>query len=596
VDSSPVGTVVSTKNIELRGGVLEVEIDIENGRNDVFVVLGEINEEVGGEMILDGGTIRVKPVRTENAGGNIARGSMFTIAKSIARSRENATSPVKYEDVPLRVEFKNMPEVIQNLLDAPESNENFILLAPDSGIGTAYADIAKEGLTLLVGQKELSRVPGYKAHEGLDGFHAALDSVATLRVPPFSNSDITDNFVAWYEGQKSTLDALSHLSAEDARKKFADAVKALVSGLPTGVPASSDPVLKQTYEWLVAAYEIGAFLNTASESALRPLVNNLSPLGYSSLVAMPATVASNNVDQLRARIEQRRYDRSQFISSGDQHLWQAYVIGASGIFKNGDGADSATYDFNTQGGIVGADVLAFDQRGVVGGAVEYTNGSSTLDDGGGKIKLNAVRATGYLSYQLGDWFYLDAGAGGGYMSYDAKRTTATGVNEASPEGWQAGGFALLGSVFAIQKDYHFTPYAGFEYNHYEVFGFTEKGSRSRLKVDDFGFDSLRAKIGSGLAWVSGGYDWNWKIGVDVAYAHELLDTESDISSRFALDPFGLTNSKTRSKTLSRDVLQLAPTATLNLTEQTSVFASYRWEYGFEGEVRHNLNAGIRFRF
>ncbi|MDR1498410.1 MAG: autotransporter domain-containing protein [Puniceicoccales bacterium] len=568
-----IGTITTKKDLLLQGGVLEIEIDAANNNNDLF--------NVGGKVILNGGTIRVKPVSIEGAtGGGISRGSRYTIAQSTTAGAS------------LTVESQDWPEVIT--FDSPESNENFILLSPGIGAGTAYASVTGNGLTLLVGQKELARVPGYNAHKGLDGFHAALDTIATLPVPPFTDANLVDNFVAWYNDNKNVIETLPLFPVEDARVRFANVVKQLPGGLPARLPASGvSPELRQVYNWLIAAYEIGAYLNTVSDSALRPVVNNLSPLGYSSLVSMPATVASNNVDQLRSRIEQRRYDRSAFIA---EYKWQTYFIGTSSIFKNGSGSDSVTHDFNTQGGIVGVDALAFED-GVLGGAVEYTNGSATLDDGGGKIKLNGVRATGYASRMLGNWFYVDTGLSGGYMSYEAKRNTVTGVNDASPEGWQAGAFAVLGSVIATNaKDIYFTPYIGAEYNHYQIYGFTEKGSHSRLKVDDFDYDSLRAKVGGSLSWASGGYDWNWKVSIDLSFAHELLETESDISSRFALEPYGLTKNTIHSKTLSRNVVKLVPSATLNLTEQTSVFASYSWEYGFEGETRHNLSVGVRFRF
>jgi outer membrane autotransporter protein len=331
--------------------------------------------------------------------------------------------------------------------------------------------------------------------------------------------------------------------------------------------------------------------------SLGALATNLSPIGLSSLIAMPAAAVSAGNAQLRGRMEQRRYDINL---STEEHPWQIYAIGTSSIVRNDGGSEDAPYNFNTQGGIVGADVTISDSS-LFGLALEYTNGSATLDRGAGKNKIDAVRGTAYFSQVLdrNGWFNLDAGASYGHSSYDTKRQNLLGANTGDSDGWNAGAFVNFGSVLRPRENLNILPFVGLEYNHYEVSGFTENGGDAgftNLKVDDFSLDSLRAKFGSSFHLVWSDYSTHWRFGLEVAYAHELLDTESEITSRFALDPFGVTQNKIKSKTLPADVIQVSPSITWGLSEQTSIFASYRWEMSFEGETQHNVNVGFRYRF
>jgi autotransporter-associated beta strand protein len=415
-------------------------------------------------------------------------------------------------------------------------NAYYILVGPGLGVGTPYEELGKDGPALLVGQQKLAKVPGYNPHKGLGGFLNVLDDFASLE--PLKSGD----------GQV----------------------------LP---PA------------LLAVYQIGHLLNTTPDRGLNTVVNNLSPLGYGSLVAMPAFAASAASGQLHAHLEQRRYDRAAI--SEYNRDWELYVTASGNFAENGKGGDDPVFNFNTYGGTVGAD-NQFSKTNLAGVALEYTNGKSTLHNGGGSISMNAVRATGYWSHIFNDWFFLDSGAAFGYATYDARRNTALGSNKASPDGWNAGVFATAGTIFPIQSTLHLNPYLGLEYNHYDIGAFTEKGSGSRLKVDGFGYDSLRAKIGTGLSWFVGKeWDLKWKFTLDVAYAHELLDTDADINARFSLAG---TKAHVSAATLPADVVQFGPTVTLSLDERSSIFLSYRLEIGFGGGTYNNVNLGFRTRF
>jgi autotransporter-associated beta strand protein len=564
-----------------------LEVEIENGVNDTLTI--------GRSLVLNGGVISIS-----GFGDGIQRGSVFLLAKSAVPGTT------------LNIQWLDTPSVENGGLSAPNSNDNFILLGPGVGSGTPYEKLAtQEGLSLLVAQKQLSRVAGLKVRDGLGGFLPALDFVATLQVPHSTGDEDSalGAYDAWYDANRASgnLALLRALPRDRAAALFASIVGDYTGAFPTSVRGRlNDPDYKAVHDWLGAAYAIGAFVNTtAVEGGLARVIEGFSPQGYASLAAMPAAAASAGVDQIRARTEQRRYDHGQFIT---EYKWQAYVAGATSIVKNGSGSDSASFDFNNSGGLVGADVLVAD-RTLIGAAVEYTNGSASLDNGGGKMKMNSARATAYFSRTLdrGGWFHLDAGASAGYASYDATRNTALGSASADPNGWNAGAFATLGTALALYKlelagetrHLNLAPFAGIEYNHFSIGGFSEDGgdsTLSHLKVDAIDFDSLRVKVGTGLHWTWGDFSSNWRIGLEFAYARELLDTDAEISSRFVLDPFRSTRNTIKAHTLSGDVVQVSPSVTWGINEQTSIFASYRWETSFDGATQHNINVGFRYRF
>ncbi|MDR2981834.1 MAG: autotransporter-associated beta strand repeat-containing protein, partial [Puniceicoccales bacterium] len=216
--------------------------------------------------------------------------------------------------------------------DSAAINARYLLVGPNVALGTVYEQYGVNGAAILVAQKDLARVPGYSLHDGLGSFIQTLNDAADFAAPTYN-------------------------------------------------PSAND----------LDYYNLGAILNTTGTSQLGAVINNFSPLAFSSMVAMPAAAANAGVEQLHARLEQRRYDRASYTDKS----WQAYVTATSNFANNDDGTDDAVYNFNTYGGVVGTDCQVSDTN-LFGAALEYTNGKASIHDGGGNIKMNAIRGTGYL--------------------------------------------------------------------------------------------------------------------------------------------------------------------------------------------------------
>jgi outer membrane autotransporter protein len=413
---------------------------------------------------------------------------------------------------------------------------------------------------VLTAQKQIARIPGYVPHEGLrKNFIPRLDTFATAQITPGAL-------------KAPVQQGTSRADKEEYARKYS------------------------AYQQARAIHAIGSSINTASSAALPSLINNLSPLGYASLVTLPAAATSASIEQLSARLEQRRYDTNLFI---EDLAPQIYAIASANYADlGGDSVSGPAYNYRTIGGMVGAD-YRFEGSTILGVHADYANGTANFHNGGGKTTMDSASATAYFSRVFGKdgWFYADAGFSGGYVDYSVTRHTVTGTNKSSPEAWTAGGFFSMGTVLTWSKELHLTPRVGLEYNHFEIYSANETGSDSSLHVGAFSHDSLRARVGTGINWFifSRGYDKAlWKLSVDFTYAHELLDIEDTLTSRFV--NIADSSSDIYSRSLIRDSIQIAPSIAWNLDEQTSIFATYRFEWGFEGEQSHNINAGVRFRF
>ncbi|MDR3229220.1 MAG: autotransporter domain-containing protein [Puniceicoccales bacterium] len=583
--ASNIGTVTVAGNLDLqRDSVLKIEIGKDAGANFIW-------DKVlyGGSASLNG-RIEIN-LRQDGAGGSAipARGQKYVFLERL-NPNDSLNSDVQIgEDTYL---------VSDDVAKA--NNLNYILVAGDFAKGTAYEKAIREEIlaqnpnaaaTIFVTQWELAKVPGYTPHKGLGSFIRNLDFIATDI--PYGDFEKPDN---------------SGVNQDYAtRQKY----------------------LADVAEWQAqkAVYELGAHLNTAVAKDLTAIVNNLSPLGYGSLAAMPAAAASATIDQLHGRIEQRRYDNTQFAASQDlfpNRSWQFYLAGLGSYADLGSGTKDSTFKYQTFGGIVGADVQ-LSPRALFGVVADYTNGSATLHDNGGKIKMDEARGGAYFSYFFTEWFFVDAGVNAGWLSYDARRNTVpttltsldaakrivegaqSGANRASPEGWTAGGFLSFGTAFALMnhpvwQKLNLNPYINFEYNHYGFDAFTETGSASRLKVYGYDFDSFRTKVGTGIMWLAdgngrgfwGNMDSSLRLNLDISFTSEILDGDSEISSRFEV--LGTGKTKVSAKSLPDELIQIAPSITYTFDASKSVFLGYRYETSFAGAVYHNFNVGFRWRF
>lgn len=337
---------------------------------------------------------------------------------------------------------------------------------------------------------------------------------------------------------------------------------------------------------------LGLALVQTPNDSLAAVVNTLSPLGFASEYAMAQDGENQRQALLHDRLEQRRYDRGSPLSTEDAP-WEAFVVGGGTFVTNDDATDTATFDYRNFGGMVGLDRKAGDDL-LVGAAVGYQTGKATIKDNGGKVDMDRAAGTLFLSTQLTKRWYLDLGATAGVGLYESRRTTVLGAAEGDNTGYSAGFNAETGTVVVLSKELHLTPYLSAAYTHHEFGSISETGSAAALNVDSWSQDSLRAKVGTGLSWFVP-MEWvKLKVGLDVAFAHELLDTDSELDARFATP--GSPKFSTTAAAIPQDAISLTPNLGLQFDESTSATVSYTYEMGLDARSYQSVNFAIRKRF
>lgn len=341
-------------------------------------------------------------------------------------------------------------------------------------------------------------------------------------------------------------------------------------------------------------YAIADALNRTSLGALGDEITKLSPLGFASMVTMPHAGFSADASSLSGRLEQRLYDASSAIWVYAQDV-EFFAQAQGSTVDNGSGSDAATFDYDTYGALVGADVK-FNKDVTAGVALAYDRGKAKLHDGGGRIDSDNVRATAFAGFLLNDYLALNVGAQVGYAKFDTKRNTLVGTNKGDTDAWHGGVFADLVGAYALAawgetSRLDLLPHAGIAFSYYRTDKFEEKGSGSALATDSFNAFSLEASVGAKLNYAFEIDGHGTRVGLDFSLIHEFLDDEVEIDSWISDSKFS-----TDARALSETTFSLAPSVSFDLTDKASVFLNYELRLGTESEVAHRANLGFRYRY
>jgi fibronectin-binding autotransporter adhesin len=122
----------------------------------------------------------------------------------------------------------------------------------------------------------------------------------------------------------------------------------------------------------------------------------------------------------------------------------------------------------------------------------------------GDIDVNSTRFGGYLTYDSGAGFYINAVVGGGQTGFDIERpiqwTTLSRMADSEPDGWEF--FSSVSFGQDVKKgNWTFGPQATLQYSKLELGEFDESGAGVlNLRVHDANSDSLRSYIGGRVAY------------------------------------------------------------------------------------------------
>ena len=350
-----------------------------------------------------------------------------------------------------------------------------------------------------------------------------------------------------------------------------------------------------------AAYRLAETIIKTPNGSLAATLNNLSPLSYGAMLALPQSGFLSDVATISARIEQRRYDNYSSFIWETKNDWEYFVQG-QGMFAEADegATDTRTFDMNTYGVVAGADVK-LDAFSVAGFAVACDYGKADIHAGGGDVEAYDFRATAFYGKLIAERFYLDTGAQMGFATYDVKRNTPLGTADGDATGLHAGAFANFGVLIPLMLSEDETvglnlmPYVGLAYSYYNIGSFDESGADTALDTDSFDANSLRASIGASLALTFPCFEKAARLNVDVAYSRELLDAEADID--YAMPAvFGGEKFSAEAPAFTEDTFSIGPRFSIDLDRSSSVYAGYRFDFSTDSDTAHSVNIGFRSRF
>jgi len=274
-----------------------------------------------------------------------------------------------------------------------------------------------------------------------------------------------------------------------------------------------------------------------------------------------------------------------------ENRWGVFVTGTGEFVNVGDNDENGRgYDITTGGFTLGVDcrvspnfAIGLDAGYARSNADLVNRGQVTVD--GGKLGLYATWFSG--------GFYLDSAVGGGYNSYDTRRSALLANARGSTNGAEFNG--LIGGGYDWKfGGWSFGPVATFQYSYVSFDGFAEDGSLAPLQFPDQSQDSKRSTLG-----LRARYDW--KVGggivrqeVRAAWQHEFGDTAYPIDSRFVSGADEIFT--VHGPEIGRDSALIDAGLAVLWNERVSTYVYYDGQVGRDNYTSHGVSGGLRVSF
>lgn len=539
-------TVTNGANLKLAAGTLSYTgATVVSGNSALEYVAGTVSQS--SSLTVKGGSTLIGGVDLVAEGSNVTfeGGSNFAFTGDAIRFTGTAvaTGVINVTLDPDSLDARGVPVALiegigENALNKISWNDLYV----DDSAGVKYlkATTGTDALVIYVATEDLSSIPGVELHEGLSSRNIAyLSEIATPE------------------------DGALKATLSDAEKLLAEAI-----------------------------------IKTPN-SSLSGAMNNLSPLSYGAMLALPQSGFISDISAISSRIEQRRYDSYTTFTWEIHDDWEFFAQAQGALAEADESSDTRTFDMNTYGAIAGMDAKV-DATTVVGFSLAYDYGKADIHNSGGDIESHDVRATAFVGKLFAERFYLDAGAQAGFAMFDVKRNTLLGGVDGDTTGWHAGAFANLGMLMPLfmsedeKTSLNLMPYIGLAYSYYGIGAFDESGAGTALDTDSFGASSLRATVGASLAFVTPFLGKNTRTNLDVAYTRELMDSEVDID--YGMPAFGGETYTASAKAFTEDSFSVGPRFSYDLDRNNSIYGGYRFEFSTDSDTAHSVNLGFRSRF
>ena len=266
-----------------------------------------------------------------------------------------------------------------------------------------------------------------------------------------------------------------------------------------------------------------------------------------------------------------------------ENRWGVFVTGAGEYVNVGNEDDNAAgYEITNGAVIVGVDyrLLHNFAVGIYGG---YEAGRATLFDNG-RLTMDGGNVGAFATYFY-DGLYVDVAGGGGWNSYDTRRTALLGDARGSTDGSE------VNALGAIGYDWRFGclnigPTASVQYTNVNIDQYTETGSLLPLEIQDQNEDSLRSTVGLRASYDIKAGSMIFRPEARAAWLHEYYDQAYPIDARLASGVGGVLTAF--GPTVGRDAALIRAGVSAQLNRAIAIYVYYD---GIVGRSNYDSNGG-----
>lgn len=279
-----------------------------------------------------------------------------------------------------------------------------------------------------------------------------------------------------------------------------------------------------------------------------------------------------------------------FAPSAD-NSWGVFVTGAGEFVNVGnDDLNARGYDITTGGFTLGVD-YRLSSNFAVGMNAGYARSEGDLTDNG-HVTVDGGKV-GFFATYFSKGFYLDGAIGGGWNSYDTRRSALLGSARGETDGGEFNG--LIGAGYDWKcGGWTLGPTATFQYSKVAINSFSEEASLAPLNFPDQNEDSLRSTLGLKISRQCKVGPVIIKPELRAAWQHEFGDTVYPIDSRFAS---GAGNVFTvQGPRVGRDSALIGAGLGMQWNGRVSTYLYYDGQLGRSNYDAHNVSGGVRVSF
>jgi|CZKQ01.1.fsa_nt_gi outer membrane autotransporter protein len=277
--------------------------------------------------------------------------------------------------------------------------------------------------------------------------------------------------------------------------------------------------------------------------------------------------------------------------------WGVFVTGTGDFVNVGNNDSNAPgYDITTGDVTVGADYRLCNNF-AIGIDAGYSRSTADLvDDGrvdvdGGKV---GAYATMFGKGLFGSKFYVDGAVGGGFNSYDTRRT---GLQDEPVRGSTDG--SEFNAMISYGSDWTFGcfnigTWSSVQYTNVSIDQFTETGSLAPLIIQDQDENSFRATTGLHASYDIKAGHFIFRPEVRAAYQHEYCDQAYQVDSQLASGAG--TVFRVRGPNIGRDAALVGTGMSMQWNNRLSTYVYYDGVLGRNNYDNNAVSGGFRIGF